>query len=84
MEIAKIQLVIDFEDMYKNILEDDKTYSSPEYKEAYTNYRNSRKEMIQAKNNGFAGIGKVLEKELRQTLNDVLRKELKGIATVMD
>ena len=105
MEIVKLQLEInlDFEDKYKCILDDDNTYSTPQYKEAYTNYRNhcramrngnSDNDLLQmftasSINSGFDTMrhtffNKTLDKAVKNSVSDMLRKELQGIATVTD
>ena len=108
MEIARLHLDInlDFDEQYKCILDDDKTYSTSQYKEAYTNYRNHCRNMrnttsggndndlLQMLTVGMLDSGltamrqtlfsKTLEKAVKSSVMDMLRKELKGVATVTD
>ena len=104
MEVLRLQLEINdlpnyHHDKYKNIYEADSIYSTPQYKEAYTNYRKSKSgnydnDLLQMMVSGLGDsfthamrntfFKNSFENAVKSALDDYLRKELKGIATVTD
>jgi len=99
METIRLQFDFDelFNNKYKNIINDKKTYSTPEYFKAYWNYRKSKgnatEELLENLVTGIVDSGinairqtinKQFDKKARKTIDEAVKEAIKGSATWHD